>query len=166
MRGLQGALETLNDVAAQRVAETTMDLVAAALAEVTPGGSASSSSTRVAHLMRAKSFIAGSIHRYDLTSEHVAAAVGVSERYLRDLFAADGMSLGRYIWTYRLERCKAALSDPSQAHRAISEIAFSWGFNDMSHFSRFFRERAGASPREYREMALKQSAGARPDRSH
>lgn len=91
--------------------------------------------------MRAKSFIAGNIHRYDLTSGDVAVAIGVSERYLRDLFAGEGMSLGRYIWASRLERCRAALSDPSQAHRAISEIAFAWGFNDMSHFSHYFRER-------------------------
>ena len=89
-----------------------------------------------------------------MTAGHVAVAIGVSERYLRDLFAREGMSLGRYIWTSRLERCRAALSDPSQAHRAISEIAFAWGFNDMSHFSHYFRERVGVSPREYREAVL------------
>jgi transcriptional regulator GlxA family with amidase domain len=63
--------------------------------------------------------------------------------------------LGRYIWTHRLERCKSALTDSSQSHRAISEIAFAWGFNNMSHFSSLFRERVGVSPREYRERALK-----------
>jgi AraC-like DNA-binding protein len=153
VKGLQGELETLDDFAAQRLAETSLDLVAAALAAAMPSAAPTASSTRVAHLMRAKAFIAGNIHRYDLAPQHVAAAIGVSERYLRDLFATDGISLGRHIWAYRLERCRSALSDPSQAHRAISEIAFAWGFNNMSHFSRLFRERAGVSPREYREAA-------------
>jgi AraC-like DNA-binding protein len=153
VKGLQGELETLDDFAAQRLAETSMDLVAAALAAAMPSRAPTASSTRVAHLVRAKAFIAGNIHRYDLAPEHVAAAIGVSERYLRDLFSSDGVSLGRYIWAHRLERCRVTLSDPSQAHRAISEIAFAWGFNDMSHFSRFFRERAGLSPREYRDVA-------------
>jgi AraC-like DNA-binding protein len=154
VRGLHGELETLDEFASQRLAETSVDLIAAALASAMPTAVPVASTTRVAHLMRAKSFIAGNIHRYDLTSGHVAVAIGVSERYLRDLFAGEGMSLGRYIWTFRLERCRIALSDPSQAHRAISEIAFGWGFNDMSHFSHYFRERVGVSPREYRESVL------------
>ncbi len=154
VRGLQDEIETLDEFASQRLAETSMDLIAAALASAMPTAVPSASSTRVAHLMRAKSFIAGNVHRYNLASGHVAAAIGVSERYLRDLFAGEGTSLGRYIWAYRLERCRTALSDPSQAHRAISEIAFAWGFNDMSHFSHYFRERVGVSPREYRESML------------
>ena len=154
VRGLHGELETLDEFASQRLAETSVDLIAAALASAMPTAVPVASTTRIAHLMRAKSFIAGNIHRYDLTSGHVAVAIGVSERYLRDLFAGEGMSLGRYIWTFRLERCRIALSDPSQAHRAISEIAFGWGFNDMSHFSHYFRERVGVSPREYRESVL------------
>jgi len=32
----------------------------------------------------------------------------------------------------------------------VSEIAFGLGFNDAAHFSRAFRVRFGASPREWR----------------
>ncbi len=105
--------------------------------------------------MRAKSFIFSNVHRYDLVPEQVAQAIGVSERYLRDLFATIDMSPRRFIWNCRLERCKIALSDPSQAHRSISEIAFAWGFNDMTHFSRYFRDSLGMSQREYRDSARK-----------
>lgn len=156
IRGLHSELGVVDEPASQRLANTSVDLIAAALAEVAPGGAPAGSTTRFAHLVRAKSFVADNVHRYDLVPEHVAVAIGVSERYLRDLFAADGLSLGRFIWACRLERCRAALLDPRQAHRAISEIAFAWGFNDMSHFSRLFRDRVGVSPKAYREAALRQ----------
>ena len=34
--------------------------------------------------------------------------------------------------------------------KQIGEIAFAWGFNDLSHFGRTFRERYGLSPRDWR----------------
>ena len=36
----------------------------------------------------------------------------------------------------------------------MSDIAFSWGFNDAAHFSRSFKEQYGMSPREFRQQAL------------
>jgi AraC-like DNA-binding protein len=153
LKGMHSELATLDKVAAQRLAQTSLDLVAAALTDVMPSNACSESSSRTALLMRAKAFISENIHCYDLSAEQVAVAVGVSARYLRELFATSGTSPGRFIWDYRIERCKRALCDPSQSHRSISEIAFAWGFNNMSHFSRYFRDHFGMSPREYRETA-------------
>ncbi|MEZ5653153.1 MAG: helix-turn-helix domain-containing protein [Burkholderiaceae bacterium] len=50
----------------------------------------------------------------------------------------------------RLDACRRALADPTQALRSISEIAFAFGFNDAAHFSRSFRARFDCSPREFR----------------
>ena len=36
--------------------------------------------------------------------------------------------------------------------RSVSQIAIDNGFNDLSHFSKAFRGRFGASPRDYRNM--------------
>ncbi|WP_429923488.1 helix-turn-helix domain-containing protein [Agrobacterium vitis] len=33
-----------------------------------------------------------------------------------------------------------------------SEIAFRWGFNDLSHFSKTFRHHFGVPPRDYRSQ--------------
>jgi len=41
------------------------------------------------------------------------------------------------------------------AHRHVSEIAFAWGFNDLSHFGRVFREHFGMSPRDFRQSQLR-----------
>jgi AraC-like DNA-binding protein len=158
IRDLLAEASVVDDAARHKLAETSMDLVAAAVASVLPLA-APASATRVAHLARAKAFIAANASRFDLVPEHVAAAAGVSERYLRELFADEGESVARYIWTYRYEKCKAALSDPAQSHRAISDIAFGWGFNDMSHFSRLFRDRAGVPAREFRDAALRRLTG-------
>lgn len=40
------------------------------------------------------------------------------------------------------------LLEPLHKGKRISEIALRWGFNDLSHFSRAFRQRFGCAPRE------------------
>jgi transcriptional regulator GlxA family with amidase domain len=37
------------------------------------------------------------------------------------------------------------------SERRISDIAFSWGFGDMAHFSHMFRKAESMSARDYRE---------------
>ena len=56
----------------------------------------------------------------------------------------------RLIQTRRLEHCRLALEDPLQSHRTLSEIAYGWGFSDMTHFSRRFKTTYGVLPSEYR----------------
>ena len=46
----------------------------------------------------------------------------------------------------------ADLSNPTEAHRSISEIAYRYGYSDSAHFSRTFRHRFGSSPREFRQQ--------------
>ncbi|MBZ9851796.1 helix-turn-helix domain-containing protein [Mesorhizobium sp. CA14] len=88
-----------------------------------------------------------------LDAAAVAAAAGVSVRYANSVLAEDGTSITRLIWSRRLERCRRALEDPKQVHRRLSEIAYSWGFSDMTHFGRSFRAAFGLLPSEYRRVA-------------
>ena len=53
---------------------------------------------------------------------------------------------------HRRERA-ALVRDPRQRPRNVSEIAYAWGFNDLSYFNRTFRQRFDATPREWREDA-------------
>jgi hypothetical protein len=56
----------------------------------------------------------------------IAAALGVSARFVSDIFGANEQSVSHYIWWRRLQKCHAALADPFQRGRSISSIAFGW----------------------------------------
>lgn len=55
---------------------------------------------------------------------------------------------------HRVERTPGArgASDRGQACRSITSILFGAGFSSAAHFSRMFRSRYGASPREWRAL--------------
>lgn len=109
--------------------------------------------SRSLSLNRVKDFVERHLADPNLNTALVTKAVGLSSRYVNDLFEDEGKSLMRYVWQRRLEKCRQDLEDPAHTGRHLSEIAYRWGFNDLSHFSRTFRERFGCSPREYRQQA-------------
>jgi len=91
-----------------------------------------------------KDFIAANLHDPDLSIDAIAVALNCSKRYLHMAFASEGTTIARYIWMARLENCRR---DLERARRGtVTDIAFSWGFNSSSHFSRLFKERFGISP--------------------
>jgi len=102
---------------------------------------------------RIMSYVDMNIHDPTLTVEGIARTHQCSSRYLQKIFGGRE-SIGRYLWRMRLERCCAALSDPTNAGRSITEIAFSLGFSNPSHFSRAFRQRYATSPSAFRQQAL------------
>jgi AraC-like DNA-binding protein len=62
---------------------------------------------------------------------------------------ADGKSALRF-WDLNTGRVAHSL----EGHKDwVTDIAFSWGFNDAAHFSRAFRARFGCSPRALRAQA-------------
>ena len=86
----------------------------------------------------------------DLSPSLVAAELGVSTRQLHKQFARLGTSFGRYVMVERLERVRAELTSGCGRRVPISELAFRWGFNDLSTFNRAFRRHFGAQPRAIR----------------
>lgn len=101
-------------------------------------------------LIQVKQFIENNLHDPNLSVEMIAQALYLSKRTLHTVFNQTDMTISRYIWQRRLEKCYHALATPQQANRSISEIAFSWGFNSSSHFSRLFKTQYGISARQYR----------------
>ncbi|KWV48492.1 hypothetical protein AS156_18655 [Bradyrhizobium macuxiense] len=87
----------------------------------------------------------------DIGSNGVAAAFGISTRYLQLLFAQNGTTLSDWVRQRRLDRCRMDLETRKSAE-SITDIALRWGFNDPSHFSRLFRRRYGTAPRAYSEL--------------
>ena len=84
----------------------------------------------------------------DLSPAKVAAHFHVSTRYLHKMLEDHGRSFGRILLERRLEHCALELA-AGRVGVTISEIAFRWGFNDLSHFSRSFRRRFDRSPRDF-----------------
>jgi AraC-like DNA-binding protein len=85
-----------------------------------------------------------------LTPAAVALHVKTSTRNLARLFAQQGTTIERAIWNGRLAAARRDLLDPRLADRSITDIAFSWAFNDAAHFSRSFSSTYGMAPRAFR----------------
>ncbi|VVO59149.1 HTH-type transcriptional activator RhaR [Pseudomonas fluorescens] len=107
-------------------------------------------------LMRVKVFVNDNLHDPTLNAQFVSRGTGLSARYINKLFEHEASSLMRYLLRRRLERCSTDLLNPANATLRISDIAFRWGFNDLSHFSRVFRGVYGQAPRDWREAQLRQ----------
>jgi AraC-like DNA-binding protein len=134
---------------AVRLSEQAVDLVAMALSERL-GTEPLPSTHRVALLQRLKTHVKSHLAHPGLTLSDTAAALGISSRYVNDLLSDEATSFQRYVLAERLTQCHRDLASPVLANRHVSEIAFAWGFNDLSHFGRVFREHYGMSPRDFR----------------
>lgn len=85
----------------------------------------------------------------EFTSEDFAAAVGMSRMQLhRKLKSLLGVSSTEFL---RNERLKAASELLKKGNGNISDVAYAVGFNDVSYFSKCFKEIYQCTPTEYIE---------------
>jgi AraC-like DNA-binding protein len=147
---LPDRMDALATAAASKIAGQALDLVTLALAAQTETGGITLSSRRAVALTMLKAAIEARLHDPELKPAAAAAAAGISVRYANTLLAPEDAGLEGYIIRRRLERCRRVLEDPTQTHRTIGDIAFGWGFSDLSHFVRRFKAEFGCSPGEYR----------------
>lgn len=102
-------------------------------------------------------FCRQNLHRSELSPLVVATRFGISVRTLHLRFGALGQTFGRWLLETRLDACNKALRDSRQQNRSISEIAYSCGFNDLSHFNKSFRARFGMTPGQWRSEPSERS---------
>jgi AraC-like DNA-binding protein len=117
-----------------------------------------SGALRAARLSAIKSDILNNLRQHTLSIHGTASRHGISVRYIRQLFAADGTSFADFVLDQRLAAVYLMLSDVRFADRTISAIAFEAGFGDVSEFSRAFQRRYGVTPSDVREAARLKSA--------
>jgi YesN/AraC family two-component response regulator len=87
----------------------------------------------------------------------LSETIGVSKSYLSRIFKMDmGISLWDYLNRFRIQKAKEILLLTDES---ISVIATEVGYEDISYFSRVFRELVGSSPRSYRRQAHTSAAG-------
>ena len=152
----------LNGQIGAKIAQQALDLVALAFAASAPTGHVALSSRRTTALLRLKVTIENALGDHSLRPVGAAAAAGISVRYANALLAEEGTSLERFIVSRRLLRCHQTLSDPAQAHRTVSDIAYSYGFSDPSHFTRRFKAQFGCSPSGCRSQKTAHAVGKFP----
>ena len=99
---------------------------------------------------RVHQFIAANLRDPKLSPEMIAKHAGISVRQLNRLFAGEPDTLFAHIFAMRLDACRTDLRRRDTEQASVSEIAYSWGFRNISHFSRNFRERFGCTPSESR----------------
>jgi YesN/AraC family two-component response regulator len=84
----------------------------------------------------------------EITLDDAAHEAALSRSHFCRLFRHEtGVLFHEHLLQLRVSRAKALLSD---RHLTVSEVAYSVGFNDLSHFDRTFRRIVGRSPTEYR----------------
>lgn len=86
-------------------------------------------------------------------SQHtVADACGMSPyKFSRNFKQMYGMTFQDYLTRQRLNEAARLLRDTSAS---ISDVCFSTGFNDLSHFGRTFRRHVGMTPSRYKRARL------------
>ncbi|MGW7086584.1 AraC-like ligand-binding domain-containing protein [Streptomyces sp. NPDC054871] len=135
---------------AARLGNTALDLATAVLAHQLDGAYAPPISAPSVLFLRITSHIDQQLHAPDLEPTTIAAAHGISLRYLHRIFQQNGVSVSAYIKRRRLERCRRDLADPGLSHLTVHAIATRWGFPRPADFTRAFRSAVGVPPTHYR----------------
>ena len=87
----------------------------------------------------------------EIELEDIARQAGVSPfHFLRLFSAALGVTPHQYLVRLRLRRAARHLADDD---RAVTDIAYDVGFNDLSNFVRTFHRAAGVSPTKFRQAS-------------
>ena len=138
-------------------ADTILDAVNAFVLGARPGDADHDHSLRERQRREILRYIDQHLPDPTLSVSHIAAVHRISKRYLHWLFRDQSVTVNELIILKRLEGCQRDLSSLSGAHLQVGQIAYAWGFSNISHFSKRYRAQYGESPTETRQRA---AAGA------
>lgn len=105
-------------------------------------------------LNKAQQYIADHLDDPELNANQLARALCMSRRSLYSLFKENNTSPAKMITDMRLDRCRNLLGDATMIRRKITDLAYDAGFGDYATFSRLFKGRFGATPRDYRQQIV------------
>ena len=142
---IKSQLNQMDAITFIRLSEQALDLMTMSFASIRPQGFELSRSRSIS-LNNVKLFVSQHLSDANLNPDVVAAAVGLSTRYINMLFQEENTSLMRYVLQCRLKRCYDDLINAN--YQRVSDVAYKWGFNDVSHFSRAFKQTFDLSPTE------------------
>jgi AraC-like DNA-binding protein len=137
------------------------DLIALALGATQDAAAAAMErGVRAARLRSIKDVIQTGLGRGNVSVGAIAAAHGVTPRYVQGLFASEGTTLTEFVLDKRLSLAYRMLCDPRLDARNITSIAYDAGFGDISYFNKVFRRRFGETPTGVRSARGRQIIGS------
>ncbi|MDF3141864.1 helix-turn-helix domain-containing protein, partial [Streptomyces sp. T21Q-yed] len=155
LRAIVRELDHLSDAGLAIACQNFFDTLDSALVptvEASPSASA-----RAVLLNRVRRYVEDRLDDPELSASSVAEALDVSVRTLHLAFAGTGTTVGRWIRERRLKVCYRELAHGS-GERTVTDVAFRWGFNDVAHFSRVFKQTYGITPSRVVALARRASA--------
>jgi AraC-like DNA-binding protein len=160
MRSTYPKLPHMSLAAARGAGDLIAQLVRLSLIEL--AGQSTAVTQREALKDRIRAYVSVNLRDPGLSIEQIAHALNCSKRHLHNAFSDEYQNVASHILDLRHKACLREFQQGGSKTRTITDIALSWGFNNLSHFSRVFRDRTGLRPRDFRrEPFLNASGGKR-----
>ncbi|QGH33931.1 helix-turn-helix domain-containing protein [Gracilibacillus salitolerans] len=110
------------------------------------------SSSKTEHAEKIASYIQQHF-QHKITISEIAYNLCLNKSYVSHVFKEmTGYTIMEYVMACRLKQVKYLLE--AEEKKPVQEIAYESGFENISHFSRYFKEKIGIPPREYRKKRL------------
>lgn len=154
LRSLVAQVDRMSVLEMDAIVNGVVELAASAIAPMLETAAVSGVAVPLASFVTIRRFIDRNLTSPELGPEMIANNFGLSRASLYRLFEPIGGIAG-YIRKQRLKRCFQEITAAEFANQRIGQIAYRFGFKNISAFSRLFRVTYGASPREAREAKLK-----------
>lgn len=92
----------------------------------------------------------------NISLQEIASFVNVHPNYLSSVFKKEvGKTLTEYINEQKISAIKMYMN---HTDLSINEISYTFNFNHLSYFSRFFKKHTGLTPMEYKKQVKTQSS--------
>lgn len=153
---------SLTEDTADNISEALIHLLAPVVRASVNASERCPSRLAAMHRQRIMRFVKENLGDSALDGHMIAKAVNLSPRHVYQIFEAEDKPLMRWVWSERLARCMRELQQPTLKSKSIGEIAFQWGFSNVSHFSRAFKSEFGITPRDYRRQVEIQLRADKP----
>lgn len=110
-------------------------------------------SNKTEHAEKIASYIQEHFTNKVIISE-IAVALNLNKSYVSHVFKEmTGYTIMEYVMACRIQQAKYLLE--AEETKQVQQIAYESGFENVSHFSRYFKEKLGITPKEYRKKTFK-----------
>jgi AraC family transcriptional activator of tynA and feaB len=157
LEGLFSMAPSMSEEVADDMSDGLPYLLASALRSLEKSSDKSTSRLKALHRQRISRYVRDNLWDSNMDANAIARGVNLSPRHVYELFSEDDKPLMKSVWKERLLLCRRDLKEAKLESKTVGEIAYTWGFSNVSHFSRAFKAEFGTGPREFRKTVRSSS---------